>query len=99
MNGGETDRLERLVGRVLRVGGITSTIVLAVGLVLSLAWPSAPAAGAVLRIGLIILIATPVARVVASVAQYTAERDWLFAALTLTVLAVLLGSLLIGVSG
>jgi uncharacterized membrane protein len=99
MNGEETDRVERLVGRVLRVGGITSTIVLAVGLVLSLAWPSAPVAATVLRAGLIILIATPVARVVASVAQYTAERDWLFAALTLTVLVVLLGSLLIGISG
>jgi uncharacterized membrane protein len=95
----EPDRLERLVGRVLRVGGITSTVVLAVGLLLSLAWPSAPAAGTVLRAGLIILIATPVARVIASVAQYTAERDWLFASLTLAVLAVLLGSLLIGVSG
>lgn len=99
MKDDETGRLERVVGRVLRVGGITSTIVLAVGLVLTLARPAAPVAGTVLRAGLIILIATPVARVVASVIEYTAERDWLFAALTLTVLAVLLGSLLIGVSG
>jgi uncharacterized membrane protein len=40
-----------------------------------------------------------VARVVTSVAQYAAERDWLFVALTATVLVVLVGSLLVALRG
>ena len=42
--------------------------------------------------GLIILLATPPARVVASVIEYIRERDWTFVALTLVVLLALAGS-------
>jgi uncharacterized membrane protein len=44
-------------------------------------------------------MATPVARVVASVAGYAAERDWTFFTLTLSVLLTLLGSLMIAILG
>jgi uncharacterized membrane protein len=43
--------------------------------------------------GLIVLIATPVVRVLASFVAFTLERDRLYAAITLGVLAILLSSL------
>jgi uncharacterized membrane protein len=47
----------------------------------------------VIQLGLLILIATPVARVIFSVASFALERDWLYVSVTLIVLALLLYSL------
>jgi uncharacterized membrane protein len=91
------DRLERVVGRVLRVGSVASTSILAVGLAIALVFRSFTPAETVIRVGLFVLLLTPVARVVASVVEYTTDRDWLFAALTFIVLAIVIGSLLIGI--
>jgi uncharacterized membrane protein len=46
-----------------------------------------------IQLGLILLIATPVARVVFSVIGFAMERDWMYVAITLIVLATLLFSL------
>lgn len=46
-----------------------------------------------IQLGLLILVATPVARVAFSVIAFGAERDWLYVVVTLIVLAVLLYSL------
>lgn len=46
-----------------------------------------------IQFGLLLLIATPVARVAFSVAAYISERDWIYAAITLFVLGILLYSL------
>ena len=99
MRDAEIDRLERVVGRVLRVGAIASTSILAVGLSLTLVVPSFTPARSILRAGLLVLLLTPVSRVVASVVEYTRDRDWLFAALTFVVLAIVVTSLLVGVLG
>ncbi len=93
----EIDRLERVVGHVLKIGSIASTSILAVGLLLALVMPSFAPAQTITRLGLFVLLLTPVARVVASVFEYVRDRDWLFASLTFTVLAIVLGSLLYGV--
>src|SRR5213593_1230272 len=53
-----TARLEHAVGRVLRVGVITSSVFLALGLGLSLFGPAAAAGPVMLRAGLVILMAT-----------------------------------------
>lgn len=45
-----------------------------------------------IQLGLLILIATPIARVLFSVAGFTIERDWLYVTCTLIVLAILLFS-------
>ncbi len=45
------------------------------------------------QLGLLVLLATPVARVAASVVGFTLEGDRLYAAITLGVLAILLSSL------
>jgi uncharacterized membrane protein len=52
-----------------------------------------PHAAAVIQLGLLLLVATPVARVIFSVFAFAWERDWLYVLLTLIVLAVLLYSL------
>jgi len=46
-----------------------------------------------IQLGLLILIATPVARVAFSVLAFAAEKDWLYVFVTLIVLGVLLYSL------
>jgi uncharacterized membrane protein len=51
-------------------------------------------AAAIIQLGLLLLIATPIARVVFSAAAFALERDWLYVLITLIVLAILLGSLL-----
>ncbi len=94
----DTGRLEGILGVVLRIGAVISTSLLAVGLVLSLSRPSAPLGPLLTSAGLLILMATPVARVVASVIGYAAERDWTFLVLTTTVLVILLGSLLVALN-
>ena len=47
----------------------------------------------IIQFGLILLIATPVARVVFSLGAFAWERDWTYVAVTLIVLAVLAYSL------
>ena len=96
MSGEELDRLERVVGRVLRIGSLTSTSILAVGLLAALVVPSSAPAGTIIRVGLFVLLLTPVARVVASVVEYVRDRDWLFALLAFIVLVIVLASMLVG---
>jgi uncharacterized membrane protein len=94
-----TDRLERVLGIVLRTGALTSTGLLAAGLALLIADPSGAPGHFLASAGLVILIATPVARVVTSVIGYALERDWTFVVLTATVLVILFGSLLVALTG
>lgn len=53
-------------------------------------------AEAIIQLGLLLLILTPVARVAFSVAAFAVERDVMYVVMTLIVLAVLLYSLLGG---
>jgi uncharacterized membrane protein len=47
----------------------------------------------VIQLGLLLLIATPVARVALSVVTFALERDWMYVGVTLLVLALLVFSL------
>jgi uncharacterized membrane protein len=86
-------RLERLIDAVLQVGVVVSSLCMAAGLALSLVGlETSAAANLLLQIGIVVLLATPVARVIVSTIEYIAERDWIFAALTLTVLVELMVS-------
>jgi uncharacterized membrane protein len=84
--------MERVVGIVLRSGVIASTACISVGLVLSLFLADSALAGLLLNTGILVLLATPVARVVVSTIEYVNERDWRFAALTGIVLLELVAS-------
>lgn len=81
-------RLERHLGRLLITGLLVSSVALAAGLLLFLVAPG-PASSNLLAGGLVILMATPMLRVVVSVAEYVRMRDWLFVTTTLIVLAEL----------
>jgi uncharacterized membrane protein len=85
-------KLERLIGIVLRAGVMASSTCLAVGLLLSLATGGHAMAALLLNVGIVVLLATPLARVIVSTTQYIGERDWLFATLTLVVLLELVAS-------
>ena len=99
MNPPATDRLERSLGKILAAGVLASTGLLAAGLLLQLVGVGPSTAAALTNAGLIVLMATPVARVAVSVIEYSLERDWLFAMLTTTVLIILLGSLVVSMQG
>jgi len=87
-----SQRLERAVGIVLRAGVTVSSVCLGVGVVWALAAGESGGARVLLQTGILVLLLTPVARVVVSIAQYAADRDWPFATLTTIVLAELLAS-------
>jgi uncharacterized membrane protein len=108
------ERLEQIVGNLLRAGVvIAATVVLAGGVwYLAVSGPSVPdyhqfqpsvrhiralaalpAPEAVILAGLLILIATPVARVAFSLIAFALERDRTYVVCTLIVLAILLYSI------
>jgi uncharacterized membrane protein len=117
------ERVEAIVGNLLRTGVLLAAAVVLLGGLLYLAHHGAsepdyrvfrgePAslrgiAGivadaralhgrGVIQIGLLLLIATPVARVAFSAFGFAKEGDWTYVAVTLVVLGVLLYSLLAG---
>jgi uncharacterized membrane protein len=84
--------MERVVGVVLRAGVVASSACLTIGLLLSLLTNGGPVAAWLLNAGIVILLATPVARVVVSTVEYLTEGDWRFAVLTGIVLLELIAS-------
>lgn len=119
--GWNDERVERVVGMLLRIGVlISAAVVLAGGILYLIQHGSDPrgyrvfhpggvatrglpaiARGAwhldyrsMIQFGLLLLIATPVARVAFCVAAFALERDRTYVAITLIVLAVLLASLI-----
>ncbi len=92
-------RLERIIGVLLRVGVSASSLCLGAGLALSFVAAGVPASRILLQTGVIVLLATPVARVAVSVVEYGLQRDWVFVTLTLTVLVELLASLVAAMYG
>ena len=83
------DRLERSLGRLLQAGVFSSAACLAVGLVAWMAAGPSPAATLALTIGLVILMSTPILRVVVSLVAYVRMRDWFFVITTITVFVLL----------
>ena len=79
------DALEERIELALKAGLALSTLLLVGGLVFG--------SDALLRFGLLLLMATPVVRVVVVTGAMALERDWLFALISSFVLAVLLGGI------
>lgn len=82
---GRSGRLERAIELALASGLLASGALLVLGLALRDA--------AALHAGIVILMFTPVARVVIVAAGMLLEHDWIFAAVSLWILGVLLSSL------
>jgi uncharacterized membrane protein len=114
------ERIEQIVGNLLRAGVLTAATVVALGGILYLVQEGArppdykkfhgePAAlrdvseivrgalsldgKAVIQLGVVLLLATPVARVMLTVIAFALQRDWLYVVVSLIVLAVLLTSI------
>lgn len=87
MSGGVL-RLERLIEAALMAGVAVSGVLLLAGLVLD---TSAP-----LRWGILLLMFTPVARVVVLTLGLLYQRDWIFAGISFFVLAVLASGIWLG---
>jgi hypothetical protein len=89
-NGDALGRLELQLGRLLFAGVMSSALCLGAGLVLAVAGVYPAAANGILTTGLVILMITPIGRVVASLVVYARMRDWFFVATTILVFVVLL---------
>ena len=88
----DLSRLERQIGRVLKIGVGLSAAALGIGLVLYFA--KAPASSArVLNAGLVLLMAIPVARIVASLVDSVRRKDRLLVWSTTFVLIVMAATL------
>jgi uncharacterized membrane protein len=53
-------------------------------------------AGSIIALGLLVLVATPIARVIFAIVGFSRERDWLYTVVSLIVLAILAFSLVHG---
>ena len=93
-SGTRDSRMEHAIGRILTIGVTASSMCLGVGLALSLSMRATGAAHLLMTAGLVILMATPVGRVVISVVEYSLERDWFFVAMTSIVLLELIASVI-----
>ncbi len=118
------ERIDKVIGSVLRIGVTLSAIVVLIGGAIYLVRhgmespdyrvfrgvPSElcrvtgivkevfrPSGRGIIQFGLLMLIATPIARVVFAVLAFTMQRDKTYVAVTLIVLAILLYSLTGGV--
>jgi predicted membrane protein len=84
--------LEQTLGRLLTFGTRVTTGVLALGLAATFAFPASRFTHALLTVGLLVLLLTPVSRVAVSVVGFLRARDWWFVLYTSIVLVLLLVS-------
>jgi uncharacterized membrane protein len=92
------ERMEERIGELLGIGTAISSVLLTLGLVLWIALGPAALASWLLYAGLIVLIVTPIGRVIASAVGFAMQHDRQMFVLTLLVLASLLMSLVVAVS-
>lgn len=52
---------------------------------------------AIIQLGILVLIATPIARIIFSLVGFLIEKDYLYVAITFIVLTIIIGSLVMGV--
>lgn len=90
--------LEQKLGQLLVTGVIVSALLLAAGLFFFLLDPGMARNGWLLNGGLIVLMATPILRVMVSVAEYVRLRQWFFVVVTVIVLAELTLTVVVALS-
>jgi uncharacterized membrane protein len=85
-------RFERSLVRLMLTGVWTSSALLTSGLVLRLVRGRSSWGDTLLNVGLLVLMATPVLRVMLSIVEAIGERDWFWLWTTVAVAAVLAGT-------
>ena len=81
--------LELTLGRLLHAGVVSAAVCLGAGLALWMTLGPSLLSSAALTAGLLILMATPMLRVIVSLVAYIRMRDWFFVATTVTVFVLL----------
>ena len=89
------DRLELRVGRLLEAGVRLAAACLGIGLALWFVLGDGRPANLLMTTGLVVLMVTPLARVVAALVTYVRLRDWVFATTTVMVFVVLIAAWLL----
>jgi uncharacterized membrane protein len=91
-----TVQLTAILGRVFTWGNRISATMLVIGAVILFLAPELGTA--VLRAGLVTLLAIPVARVVVLIVGFLRAREWPSALMSGTVLAILMGSVIVALN-
>ena len=85
---------DRVLSLTLKFGAYTAFALIAAGLVLQLA---APWGAKVAVVGLLVLLATPVLRIVVACLQFLRERDFKYALVSFGVLAIVVLAYILGI--
>ena len=87
--------IELTLARLLRIGSLIAAVLIAVGLGIMLSG-NEQLASHLVTAGLLVLMATPVVRVVTAGIIFIREKDWRFACFCLFVFCALLTGILLG---
>ena len=92
----ESNQRDRIVAGVLRWGAYGSFLIVCLGLIVGVS--SVSAGNMLIRIGLLLLIATPVSRIVTLFVTFLLDRDRKYTLISFTVLLIVVLSSLYGVA-
>ncbi len=92
----KVETVEIAVAQLLRIGVVIASVLITLGLGGMLVGISPSSATRLITIGLIVLVLTPIMRVVAAVVVYLREGDYVYALISIFVLLMLATGLLIG---
>jgi uncharacterized membrane protein len=90
--------VERILAKVLRIGSVIAGLLLAAGIG-SMLLAGAPFAPRLITAGLVVLLLTPVLRVLVAALVFCHEKDWLFALFCFVVLCSLAAGVKFGLAG
>jgi uncharacterized membrane protein len=93
----EPNKRDIIVAAVLRWGAYGSFAIVCVGLLVGLR--DAPIGSDLVRVGLLVLIATPVSRIVTLLITFLLDRDKKYALISFTVLLIVVLSSVYGIAG
>lgn len=86
---------DRAVSWTLRMGAVGSFALIVLGLLLGAVQPEATAL-AVVKAGTLLLLATPVLRIVVSLFAFARKKEWKYVLISMGVLAIVVGASLLG---
>jgi uncharacterized membrane protein len=92
----DANKRDRIVAAVLRWGAYGSFVVVVAGILLGL--KNALLGSELVRVGLLLLIATPVSRIIALFITFVLDRDKKYALISFTVLLIVVLSSLYGIA-
>ena len=89
--------VDRILAFTLKAGAYTAFALVLAGLMLQWAAPSSPWGGKIATAGLLVLLATPMLRIVVACVQFFRERDLKYALVSLGVLSIVVLAYFLGI--